>query len=66
MHNNEARALTGVWVTVEFNRALEAGYRVHEMVEVWQFDQKTDSVCQLHSYVSERKAGSFRLPRGDR
>ena len=44
MHDDEARALTGVWVMVEFNKALEVGYRVGEITEVWHFDQSSDSV----------------------
>ncbi|XP_024117194.2 uncharacterized protein LOC112138787 [Oryzias melastigma] len=43
-HDDEARALTAVWVTVEFNKALEKGYVVCEIYEVWHFENKSDTV----------------------
>ncbi|KAL3976503.1 olfactory receptor [Sarotherodon galilaeus] len=43
-HDDEARALTGVWVTVEFNKALELGYRVAKITEVWHFDRRSSDI----------------------
>ncbi|KAF7650192.1 hypothetical protein LDENG_00130140 [Lucifuga dentata] len=43
-HDEWARALKGVWVTVEFNKALELGYRVAEITEVWHFEKHSASI----------------------
>jgi len=36
-HTNEERALTGTWVTDEVKKALEKGYELVKMYEVWHF-----------------------------
>ncbi|XP_036820429.1 uncharacterized protein LOC110515264 [Oncorhynchus mykiss] len=43
-HSDQERALTGVWVTVEFSKALEMGYRVAKIFEVWNFTKKSDTL----------------------
>ena len=43
-HDEEDRALTGVWVTVEFNKALQLGYRVGKITEVWHFEERSDTI----------------------
>ncbi|KAG8138993.1 hypothetical protein E2320_001766, partial [Naja naja] len=43
-HNDEERALTGTWCTVELSVAVEKGYRIAEIYEVWHFERKT-KVC---------------------
>ena len=38
-HNDEERSLTGTWVTDELKKALEKGYVVQRIYEVWHFDE---------------------------
>ena len=38
-HNDEERSLTGTWVTDELKKALERGYVVQHIYEVWYFDE---------------------------
>jgi len=37
-HNNEERAFTGTWVTDELKRAVDKGYVVDTIYEVWHFN----------------------------
>lgn len=39
-HNNEERALTGTWVTLEVNKAIEMGYQVEQIYEVWHYNKR--------------------------
>lgn len=39
-HSDEERCLVGVWVTLEVNKAIEMGYRVIKIYEVWHYDDK--------------------------
>lgn len=43
-HSQEARAFTGVWDKEDFNRSLQLGYRVGEIIEVWHFENQSKSV----------------------
>ena len=36
-HSNEERALDGTWVSVELMKAVELGYTILEISEVWHF-----------------------------
>lgn len=56
-HNEEARALTGVWVTVELNKALELGYRVGKITEVWHFEQRSSSIFvgYIHTFLKGKQ-----------
>ncbi|XP_077361782.1 uncharacterized protein LOC144006673 [Festucalex cinctus] len=47
-HNDDERALTGVWVTPEFNKALELGYTVSQITEVWHFDSSSSDVFKAY------------------
>ena len=38
-HNDEEISLTGTWVTDELKKALEKGYVVQRIYEVWHFDE---------------------------
>ncbi|XP_060550634.1 uncharacterized protein LOC117657823 [Pantherophis guttatus] len=44
LHNDEERALTGTWCTVELNVAVEKGYRIAEIYEVWHFERKSKTL----------------------
>lgn len=59
-HTDEDRALTGVWVTVEFNKALEKGYRLARITEVWHFDARSDSIFQgyIHTFLKGKQEAS--------
>jgi len=37
-HSDEQRALTGTWCTPELQKAVELGYDIQYIYEVWQFD----------------------------
>lgn len=60
MHDDEARALTGVWVTAEFNKALEQGYRVSKITEVWHFEKRSNSVFvdYIHTFLKGKQEAS--------
>ena len=36
-HSDEERALSGTWVSLEITKAIEKGYKVMEIYEVWHF-----------------------------
>ena len=38
-HSDEERSLTGTWVTDELKKALEKGYKMMKIYEVWHFDK---------------------------
>lgn len=38
-HTDEERQITGTWSTIEVNKALEMGYKVTDVYEVWDFDK---------------------------
>ena len=40
-HADEERMLSGTWCSIEIHKALERGYRVVRMIEVWHFPQKS-------------------------
>ena len=41
-HTDEERAFVGTWSTVEVNKAIEKGYQVEEIYEVWHFEKSTE------------------------
>lgn len=41
--SQEVRALTGLWVTEEFNTALQLGFRVGEITAVWHCESRSSS-----------------------
>ncbi|XP_057711360.1 uncharacterized protein LOC130928654 [Corythoichthys intestinalis] len=45
-HDDESRALTGVWVTLEMNKAVELGYRLARVMEVWHFEKTSSEVFE--------------------
>ena len=56
-HNDEERALRGTWVTVELKKAVEKGYRILHIDEVWhfaetrQYDPTTGEVGLFTEYI---------------
>ncbi|TWW54262.1 hypothetical protein D4764_0293330 [Takifugu flavidus] len=59
-HDDEGRALTGFWVTVEFIKALDVGYRVGKITEVWHFDKSSDTVFTdyIHTFLKGKQEAS--------
>jgi hypothetical protein len=53
-HNADERMFTGTWTTVEMNKALEKGYKVTEIYEVWHFESSTE-IFRLYSRLYENK-----------
>nr|XP_049572487.1 uncharacterized protein LOC125965726 [Syngnathus scovelli] len=43
-HNDEQRSLTGVWTTPEFVKALDLGYTVADITEVWHYTRTSDTI----------------------
>lgn len=43
-HTDEERALQGTWVTAELHQAIQKGYRVIKIDEVWHFPEKSDTL----------------------
>ncbi|KAG2468615.1 DPOM polymerase, partial [Polypterus senegalus] len=48
-HEDEQRSLTGIWSTVELSKALECGYRVGKVFEVWHFEKRSTKLFE--SYI---------------
>ena len=43
-HKEEERALAGTWTTVEIDKAIELGYRLAEVKEVWHFKKRSTAL----------------------
>ena len=43
-HFDAERAIRGTWCTIELEKALEKGYRLLQIHEVWHFPQKSDTL----------------------
>ena len=41
-HSKEERSLVGTWVTFELFKALDCGYRLLNVYEIWHFDTVSD------------------------
>ena len=50
-HNVDERSITGTWCTNEINKAIEKGYRITRIYEVWHFEKTTDTL--FRDYVKE-------------
>ena len=40
-HTNEQRFISGFWTTIEINKALEKGYQIIDIYEVWNFTNQS-------------------------
>ena len=61
-HTPEEPPLRGTWCTPEIEKAVEKGYRVIKIHEVWPFCTATRwSISRLRQHVAKAKAGSRRL-----
>ena len=43
-HDDKERALTGVWTTIEIDKAIALGYRLTKVTEVWHFERRSDTL----------------------
>ncbi|KAL0146560.1 hypothetical protein M9458_058191 [Cirrhinus mrigala] len=43
-HSDEERSISGTWVSVELSRAIDKGYSVVRIDEVWHFPQTSDTL----------------------
>ena len=48
-HSDAERSLTGTWVTTELHKALDLGYRLDRIYEVWHFEKTSKNLFQ--SYI---------------
>ena len=49
MHSNTERAIQETWCSVELMKALEKGYRIVQMHEVWHFPQKSNTLFKEYT-----------------
>ena len=47
-HSDQERLLSGVWVTFELQKAIEKGYKIVSIAEVWHFPEKTDQLFKAY------------------
>jgi len=47
-HNDDERAINGTWVSIELMKALQKGYRVVRMDQVWHFPDRSDELFRLY------------------
>lgn len=47
-HSDEERAISGTWVSIELMKAIEKGYHVVHVAQVWHFPEKSDELFRLY------------------
>lgn len=47
-HSEEERAFVGTWCMPELNKALDLGYKIMEIYEVWNFKEGTNSLFEKY------------------
>ncbi|CAG5950726.1 unnamed protein product [Menidia menidia] len=59
-HSDKERALTGVWVSVEFSKALNLRYTVAEITEVWHFKKQSSTIFKdyIHTFLKGKQEAS--------
>ncbi|KAM9741015.1 uncharacterized protein ACNS7B_012259 isoform 1-T1 [Menidia menidia] len=59
-HSDQERALTGVWVSVEFKKALDLGYALAEITEVWHFEKQSGTIFKgyIHTFLKGKQEAS--------
>lgn len=50
-HNEEQKSIMGTWCTNEINKAIEKGYRITKIYEVWHFDKTSNML--FRDYIKE-------------
>ena len=56
-HTNEERALVGTWVSEEIKKAIELGYVLVDIYEVWHFEESSDSLFRdyINSFLAMKQ-----------
>ncbi|XP_054622457.1 uncharacterized protein LOC129182178 [Dunckerocampus dactyliophorus] len=59
-HNDEERALQGVWVTIEVIEAVRKGYFLAEIYEIWNFEEKSDVLFKdyIYTFLKQKQEAS--------
>jgi ribosomal protein S20 len=50
-HSDSERAIIGTWTTDEVNKAIDKGYRIEKIYEVWHFKEKSNEL--FRGYVKD-------------
>ena len=50
-HTENERMITGTWSTIEVNKAIEKGYKIEKIYEVWNFEKKSNKLFK--GYVKD-------------
>ncbi|XP_073497547.1 uncharacterized protein [Phyllobates terribilis] len=60
-HDDEERSITGTWCTIEIQLAVEKGYRIAKIYEIWHFSKTSDSLfaqyIELHLRDKQEASG---------
>ncbi|KAM4014972.1 uncharacterized protein ACNLHF_001687 [Anomaloglossus baeobatrachus] len=60
-HTDEERSLTGTWCTIELEMAIEKGYRIAHIYEIWHFPETSDDLfapyIKLHLRDKQEASG---------
>ena len=62
-HSDAERAIQGTWCNVEVMKALEKGYRILQMHEVWHFPQKSDTLFKEYIDTAKIKLEASGYPK---
>ena len=54
-HNDDEKSISGCWVSIELVKAIEKGYVVAKIDEVWHFLQSSDTL--FSNYVKIQTGG---------
>ena len=59
-HTDEERAILGTWCHVELMKAIEKGYEVLEIHEVWHWEETTDKLFKeyVHTFLKLKQEAS--------
>ncbi|XP_053390166.1 uncharacterized protein LOC128553084 [Mercenaria mercenaria] len=59
-HSQEERVLVGVWTSVELNKALDLGYKILEVYQIWHFKEWSDTVYKeyINKYLKRKQEAS--------
>jgi G:T-mismatch repair DNA endonuclease (very short patch repair protein) len=59
-HDESERCLTGTWTTPELKKAVEKGYEILDLHEVWHFDEQSDELFKdhLNSFIKIKQESS--------
>ena len=59
-HNDSEQALHGTWVTLKLQKALEKGYQLLKINEVWHFPEHTDGLFKdyIDTFFEDQARGT--------